>query len=54
MKLFLMQHGEAGAQDIDSERPLTAFRPGSVVCLEPDAGGCWLIAWMIRPELLAS
>lgn len=38
----------------DERRALTAFRPGSMVCLEPDADGHWLIAWMIRPELLAS
>jgi phosphohistidine phosphatase len=31
-----------------------AFRPGSVVCLERGAEGHWTIAWMIRPELLAS
>jgi phosphohistidine phosphatase len=31
-----------------------AFRPGSVVRLERGAEGLWTIAWMIRPELLAS
>jgi phosphohistidine phosphatase len=37
------------------ERPdAVAFRPGSVVCLERGADGLWTIAWMIRPELLAS
>jgi len=32
---------------------LVQFQPGSVVCMErasPDAG--WMIAWMVRPELL--
>ena len=31
---------------------VTAFRPGSVVCLEREETGNWVIAWMIRPELL--
>jgi phosphohistidine phosphatase len=31
-----------------------AFRPGSVACLERGAEGNWTLAWMIRPELLAS
>jgi phosphohistidine phosphatase len=30
------------------------FRPGSVVCLERGAERGWSLAWMIRPELLAS
>ena len=36
----------------DENRPLTAFQPGSVVCLEREDGSDWLINWMIRPELL--
>lgn len=36
----------------DSERPVTAYKPGSVVCLEHDSDGHWSINWMIRPELL--
>ena len=27
-------------------------RPGSVACLERDAAGRWMLAWMVRPELL--
>ena len=34
------------------EPPLTAYRPGSIVCLELQQDGGWLIAWMLRPELL--
>jgi phosphohistidine phosphatase len=34
------------------DRQVTAFQPGSVVCLERDAAGTWAIAWMLRPELL--
>lgn len=37
----------------DENRPFTAFRPGTVVCLEPSEDGRWQIDWMIRPELLA-
>jgi phosphohistidine phosphatase len=36
----------------DEERPLTAFLPGSLVCLEQDKDMHWRVAWMIRPELL--
>lgn len=36
------------------ERPVIAFQPGSIVCLERDAAGIWVIAWMLRPELLPS
>ncbi len=35
----------------DESRPLTAFQPGSIVCLER-IDGHWQIDWMIRPELL--
>jgi phosphohistidine phosphatase len=37
----------------DPDRPLLAFQPGSMACLEQDAEGQWVLAWMIRPELLA-
>jgi phosphohistidine phosphatase len=37
----------------DPDRPLLAFEPGSLACLERDADGRWLLAWMLRPELLA-
>ena len=34
-----------------SDRQVAAFQPGSLACLEPDAGGRWVVAWMLRPEL---
>ena len=34
------------------DRPMTSYRPGSVVCLERDSDGHWQISWMIRPHLL--
>ena len=37
----------------DPDRPMLAFQPGSMACLEKDAGGHWVLVWMIRPELLA-
>lgn len=33
--------------------PAVAFRPGSVACLERDAQGRWVVAWMLRPELFS-
>jgi len=36
----------------DENRPITAFQPGSVVCLEQNNDVHWQINWMIRPELL--
>ena len=36
----------------DPERPVAAFHPGSMACLERDTAGRWSIAWMLRPELL--
>ena len=38
----------------DENRAVSVFRPGSIVCLELDDDDRWMIAWMIRPELLAS
>ena len=32
--------------------PIVAFQPGSVICLEREEAGNWIIVWMIRPELL--
>ena len=29
------------------------LQPGSMACLEQDVEGQWVLAWMIRPELLA-
>lgn len=37
----------------DRDRPTLAFQPGSMVCLERDADGQWVLLWMLRPELLA-
>ena len=31
---------------------LTAFQPGSIVCLTEDENNHWQIAWMLRPELI--
>ena len=36
----------------DQKRSITAYRPGSVVCLRQDDDKRWSIDWMIRPELL--
>ena len=38
----------AGSED----QNVVEFQPGSVVCLERTGEGGWVIAWMIRPELL--
>jgi phosphohistidine phosphatase SixA len=35
----------------DELRPVAAFVPGTVVCLEQAEAGYWFIAWMVRPEL---
>lgn len=34
------------------EQPVTAYQPGSVVCLEHGGEKQWQINWMLRPELL--
>jgi phosphohistidine phosphatase SixA len=36
-----------------AEPPVVDYRPGSVASLERDAGNRWVLAWMVRPELLA-
>ena len=36
----------------DAEHPLVQFSPGSIVCLEREDAHHWVIAWMLRPELL--
>ena len=36
----------------DENKPVTAYQPGSVVCLQCDDDATWQINWMIRPELL--
>jgi phosphohistidine phosphatase len=35
----------------NEEMPIVTFRPGTVVCLQREEGGCWSIAWLIGPEL---
>lgn len=35
----------------DERRPVAAFVPGTVVCLEQGEAGRWAISWMVRPEL---
>jgi phosphohistidine phosphatase len=36
----------------DEDRRITAWQPGSVVCLERSNDAHWQINWMIRPELV--
>ncbi len=36
----------------DENRLITAYQPGSIVCLERINDAHWQINWMIRPELL--
>jgi phosphohistidine phosphatase len=36
----------------DENRLITAWQPGSIVCLQREEAGSWRINWMIRPELL--
>ncbi|MCW8855365.1 MAG: phosphohistidine phosphatase SixA [Gammaproteobacteria bacterium] len=36
-----------------SDNDLLRYQPASIVCLERDDQECWLINWMLRPELLA-
>lgn len=43
----LVAHLVAG----DERRPVAAFVPGTVVCLQQDEAGGWAIAWMASPEL---
>jgi len=37
----------------DDCRAITAYRPGSIVCLQRENATHWQIDWMIRPELLS-
>lgn len=36
----------------DPEQPILAFQPGTIACLERDPAGQWMLAWMVRPELI--
>ena len=40
----------------DEARPVVDFEPGTVACLERGGNGSggWIIAWVVRPELLGS
>ncbi|MEJ2686309.1 MAG: phosphohistidine phosphatase SixA [Gammaproteobacteria bacterium] len=33
---------------------ISAYRPGTITCLEKNSAGHWIIAWMVRPELLGA
>ena len=44
----LVAHLVSGSEN----QPITAFQPGSIVCLERQGDEHWQINWMIRPELL--
>ena len=35
----------------DEGKPVVAFVPGTVVCLERDEANHWTIVWMVRPAL---
>lgn len=35
-----------------TEREIAGFQPGSLVCLERREVDHWMVAWMLRPELL--
>ena len=35
----------------DERKPVAAFIPGTVVCLEQGETAHWAITWMVRPEL---
>ena len=37
---------------IEEDKPLVAFQPGSVCCLEKINDEKWSLNWMLRPELL--
>jgi phosphohistidine phosphatase len=37
----------------DPDRPLLAFQPGSMACLEKTEDRHWVLVWMVRPELIA-
>jgi phosphohistidine phosphatase len=37
----------------DEARMVTAFQPGSMLCLEHVENSRWALNWMIRPDLLA-
>jgi hypothetical protein len=37
----------------DERKSVAAFVPGTVVCLQQDEAGYWVISWMVHPELAA-
>lgn len=36
----------------NADRPMVAYKPGTIVCLEHIEDSHWQLNWMIRPELL--
>jgi phosphohistidine phosphatase len=36
----------------EPQRPILGFQPGTLACLERDPADQWLLAWMVRPELI--
>jgi len=36
----------------NKDQAIVAYKPGSVVCLQQDAGEHWQIQWMLRPDTL--
>jgi len=54
MRLYLVQHGEAVAKEVDPDRPMVYFQPGSVAGLERDDSRTWRITLLIGPGLLDS
>ena len=43
----------AGLVAGDEHKPVAAFVPGTVVCLERNEANHWTIVWMVRPALAA-
>lgn len=38
----------------DPQRDVVDYQPGSVVCLERRSADAWVLAWMVRPDMLAT
>jgi phosphohistidine phosphatase len=43
----------SGADD-PQRQPAIGFQPGSACCLEQGEAGGWQLAWMLRPEVIAT
>ena len=35
------------------DNAIVAFLPGSIACLERDEDQCWVIDWVLRPDVVA-